>query len=209
VFDRVGVAGFGRTSRAAIDDASRSVVARVNPRGRALVAPASYWPASPWPGVMPFLLAVPLWSTDGRDQLTISTILVIDDSLPDVMLLRYGLDQHGEDYKLEILRDGDEALQFVHEHRIGIREPKPCVIVLDLHLPRTQGTHILRAIREEPALLHIKVVVLAGIADPNEMAAIAALSGHYRQKPLTLTQYVEVAGEILAICKAPGVAAGS
>ena len=56
-----------------------------------------------------------------------------------------------EDYELEILKNGEEALRFVREHRTGIRQPEPCVILLDLHLPMYDGMAILRAIREAPA----------------------------------------------------------
>jgi len=66
-------------------------------------------------------------------------------------LLREALNQLGEDYTLEILTNGEEALQFVQEHRTGVREPEPCVIVLYLHLPRYDGLAILRAVREAPA----------------------------------------------------------
>ena len=66
-------------------------------------------------------------------------ILVIDDNALDIVLLRHALDQQGEDYELEILSDGEQALQFVHEHRTRVREPEPCVILLDLYLPVYDG----------------------------------------------------------------------
>ncbi len=61
-------------------------------------------------------------------------ILVIEDNPFDIVLLRHALDKQGEDYELEILSNGEEALRFVHEHRTRVREPEPCVILLDRYL---------------------------------------------------------------------------
>ena len=128
-------------------------------------------------------------------------ILVIEDNEGDIHLLRFALDQQGEDYELEILKDGEEALRFVHEHRTGIREPEPCVILLDLHLPRYDGIAILHAIREAPSLEHIQIVVLSGQADPLQRAEMTSLGAFYRTKPSTLPELSELAAEIFVICK--------
>ena len=93
-------------------------------------------------------------------------IVVIDDSSTDVLMLRYALQRFNQPYELEVLKDGEEALRFVDRHRRGDRSPEPCVIVLDLHLPRYGGLAVLRVIKREPALAHIHVVVLTTLATP-------------------------------------------
>jgi CheY-like chemotaxis protein len=75
-------------------------------------------------------------------------IVVIEDSDSDMMLLRLALDQQQEDYELEILKNGEEAMRFVQDHRKGVREPEPCAILLDLHLPIYDGIEILGAISQ-------------------------------------------------------------
>jgi two-component system, chemotaxis family, response regulator Rcp1 len=131
----------------------------------------------------------------------LARILVIDDNEADIDLLRDVLGQQEKDYEFEILSDGEEALRFVREYGIGLREPEPCVIVLDLHLPRHDGMAILRAIRETPALEHVQVIVLSGLASPHQQAEIADLGALYRTKPSTLEDLVELAAEIMAACK--------
>ena len=127
--------------------------------------------------------------------------MMIEDSEADIQMLRLALDEQGEDYELEILKDGEEALRFVHENRTGVREPEPCLILLDLHLPRYDGMAILHAIREAPPLEHIQIVVLSGQADPIQEAEMASLGAFYRRKPSTLTELSELAAEIFVICK--------
>jgi CheY-like chemotaxis protein len=128
-------------------------------------------------------------------------ILMIEDSEADVQMLRFALDQQEEDYELEVLKDGEEAFRFVQEHRTGIREPEPCVILLDLHLPRYDGIAILHAIRHAPPLEHIQIVMLSGQADPLQKAEMASLGAFYRTKPSTLSELSELAAEIFVICK--------
>lgn len=128
-------------------------------------------------------------------------ILIVDDSLSDVHILRMALDQHGEEYQLEIITDGAQALRFVHEHRTGTRKPEPCVILLDLHLPRYDGLSILEAIRETPALTHLTVLILTSDLNPREDLVIKTLGAHFRRKPMTFGDFVDLARDVIAMCK--------
>jgi CheY-like chemotaxis protein len=129
------------------------------------------------------------------------TILVIDDNSADIFLLRHGLDQQGEPYQLEILADGPAALRFIDEHRTGWREPNPRVILLDLQLPKHNGLKVLRAIKREPVLAHIQVLVLTSFASPIEETNIRSMGAFCRVKPVSLSGYEELAVEVLEICK--------
>jgi CheY-like chemotaxis protein len=128
-------------------------------------------------------------------------ILVIDDSSTDIELLRFALDRQREECELEVLHDGAEALQFIREHRTGTREPEPCVIVLDIHLPMHDGMEVLKAVRLEPALTHIQVVVLSSFLSTEKRAEVEQCGAVYRIKPSTLAELLDLATEILALCK--------
>src|SRR6266404_1552719 len=95
-------------------------------------------------------------------------ILIIEDNPGDVFLLRHALETIDENFELKVLADGEQALQFVREHRLGLHPPDPCVIVVDLHLPKHDGMAVLRALKCAPALEHIGVVVLSGLASAEE-----------------------------------------
>ena len=129
------------------------------------------------------------------------SIVVIEDNSADIDLLRYALGQLETEYELEVLRDGAEALQFVEQHRRGIRTPDPCVIVLDLHLPRYDGLEVLHAIKRTPPIAHIHVVVLTGSASPREEGEIRGLNGICFQKPSELDAYLKLAADLMKICR--------
>ena len=128
-------------------------------------------------------------------------ILCIDDNPADIAIMRYALDDQGEEYELQVLKDGEEALLFVREHRAGKYERRPCVILLDVHLPKQNGLAVLRAIAQAPRLQHIRVLMTSGQAHPTELDEIVALGAVYREKPDTLDEYTQFAIETIALCK--------
>jgi CheY-like chemotaxis protein len=115
-------------------------------------------------------------------------ILIIEDNPSDVFLLRHALDAIGEPFDLRVLTDGEEALKFVQEHRLGLHPPDPCVIVLDLHLPKYDGMAVLGAIKRAPALEHIGVLVLSGVVSSEEMQELLKLGvRRHSRKPSSLS----------------------
>lgn len=126
----------------------------------------------------------------------------MEDNQADVFLLRHALDEDGQKYQLDVLRDGAEAIRFVEQQRMVNGESNPCAIVLDLHLPKHDGAAVLKAIRDEPSLAHIHVVALTSLASPAEEREVRNLGVRlYRAKPTDLDEWIDLAAEILAICR--------
>jgi CheY-like chemotaxis protein len=129
-------------------------------------------------------------------------ILVIEDNSADVFMLRHALDQHDEQYVLEVLRDGEEAIEFVNLQRASKCNAEPCVIVLDLHLPKHDGAAVLKAIRHEPVLAHVGVVALTTSASPRDEQEVRELGVRlYKAKPTLVEEWIKLAAAILAICR--------
>jgi chemotaxis family two-component system response regulator Rcp1 len=127
---------------------------------------------------------------------------MVEDNPADVYLLRHGLDQQGEDYLLEALQDGEEAIRFVRQQSTSLAELEPCVIVLNLHLPKHYGAAVLQAIRCEPSLAQVQVVALSTFAAPEDENQVRDLGVRlYRTKPTELDDWIALAGHILEICR--------
>ena len=132
-------------------------------------------------------------------------ILMVEDNSADVFLLQHALNEHGEGYVLDVLDDGAKAIDFVDSQRPAGAKTDPCVIVLDLHLPKQSGAAVLKAIRQEPALAHIQVIALTTLASPREEQEVRALGVRlYRSKPVVIDEWIKLAGEILEVCRETG-----
>lgn len=128
-------------------------------------------------------------------------ILIMEDNPADVTLLRMALATHDDNYVIEVLRDGAEALAFIQRQRLRAEHPEPCVIVMDMHLPKHDAPTVLQALRAAPALAHIHVVVLTSVAAPKDEAEVRQLGIRlYRSKPFEIDAWNALAGKILDIC---------
>jgi CheY-like chemotaxis protein len=126
-------------------------------------------------------------------------IIVVEDNKSEVFLIRRALLMQTEDLDLEVAEDGERALQFVQGQREHLPGSEHCVILLDLHLPKHDGIEVLRAIRKEPLLSHIYVVVTTNGASPEEEEQLRSLGADFRLKPRDLLQFSELAADLIAI----------
>jgi CheY-like chemotaxis protein len=128
-------------------------------------------------------------------------IVVIDDNNCEVEQLRRALSDQGEPYELTVLQDGEAALSFIADHRSGLRKPKPCAIALDLDLPKHDALAVLAAIKAEPVLSYIKVLVFSAFAEPATQALVRAMGGRYRERPRDWLGALDLSAQLLALCK--------
>jgi len=133
-------------------------------------------------------------------------ILMIEDNSSDVFLLRRALNAVHKDFELEIAADGDQALRFIHNGG-GQKEAHPCVILLDLHLPKHDGLEILHAIRQNPNLKHVHVMVTTNAASPREAEELRRMGIECRPKPRDLEGVQRLATDLIAICNGSEISA--
>jgi CheY-like chemotaxis protein len=112
-------------------------------------------------------------------------ILVVDDSRADVRLLREAVREETINAELHAVEDGEHAL----EHLRGGGE-WPDLVLLDLNLPRKDGREVLAAIKSDPDLKSIPVIILSTSAAPDDVADCYALHANsYLVKPMGLDEF--------------------
>ena len=94
-------------------------------------------------------------------------LLLVEDSEPAILQMSDILVAEG--YKVEVARDGKEALE-------AIPDAKPDAIILDLMMPGVDGFQVLKAIRDEPRTAHLPVLILTAKHVSKE--ELAFLSGN-------------------------------
>jgi chemotaxis family two-component system response regulator Rcp1 len=88
-------------------------------------------------------------------------ILLIEDSLEDANDALQVLDRGHVRCRVSLVRDGEEALAFIHRQGIFAKAPRPDLILLDMQLPKKSGCEVLAEIRGDPKLKKIPVVVMS------------------------------------------------
>jgi chemotaxis family two-component system response regulator Rcp1 len=87
-------------------------------------------------------------------------VLLVEDSSGDVRLTREAFRDADASINVHVANDGVEAMAFLRQEGIHANAPRPCLILLDLNLPKMGGLEVLGHIKKDPSLQAIPVVIL-------------------------------------------------
>lgn len=114
-------------------------------------------------------------------------VLLVEDNMGDVLLIQEGMREIQSNAHLNIVRDGREALAFLHHQPPFTDPPNPDLILLDLNLPRMNGHEVLAQIRADERLKLIPVIVLTTSEAPEDVRRAYELHANsYVTKPADL-----------------------
>ena len=120
------------------------------------------------------------------------TILLVEDNPDDATLTERAL-RGGVPAKLEIARDGEEALDYLLDDGNDL----PRLVLLDLRLPNTDGLEVLRRIREHERTCLTPVVILTSSSSPNDVAAGYRYGANsYVRKPVDFDEFAGLIRQI-------------
>ena len=117
-------------------------------------------------------------------------ILLVDDNPGDVRMVAEGLKETLPEARLSVARDGVEAIRFLRKREEFELARRPDLILLDLRLPKKSGFDVLRAVKEDPALADIPVVVQTCSESTTDVhTAYSMHANSYIVKPAGLDEY--------------------
>jgi CheY-like chemotaxis protein len=124
-------------------------------------------------------------------------VLFVEDDPGDVMMTREAFQDYKLHNELHVVSDGSEAMAFLRQEGEYAGRPRPDLVLLDLNLPRMDGRQVLEAIKSDPELASIPVVVLT--TSENEDDVLRSYSLHanaYVTKPVDFQRFIEVVRQI-------------
>ena len=126
-------------------------------------------------------------------------ILLVEDNPADIELTLLALQQHKLANHIHVVRDGEEALDFlfcrgVHSQRKSYEVPR--LVLLDLKLPKVGGMEVLHAIKNDSHLHSIPVVIMTSSREERDLVESYHLGvNSYIQKPVDFDQFRKVVGQ--------------
>ena len=114
-------------------------------------------------------------------------ILLVEDNPDDERLTLRALRRGNVANEILIARNGEEALSMVFS-----LNPLPCVVLLDLKLPKIDGLEVLRRIRAHEATHLLPIVVLTSSSEDDDIIESYSLGANsYVRKPVEIDKFTE------------------
>jgi len=123
-------------------------------------------------------------------------ILLVEDNQDDMALALHALERGKLANKIVVVRDGEDALDFLFcrgafAHRSFDHPPK--LILLDLKLPKVDGLEVLKQVKSDPRTNAIPVVIMTSSKEERDLvASYHSGANSYIQKPVDFDQFREV-----------------
>ncbi len=127
-------------------------------------------------------------------------ILLVEDNPMDVELTVRAFKRNKMRNPVTIVRDGQEALDYIRRQGAYAdpeNSPVPGLILLDIRLPRVDGLEVLRELKSHPVYRPIPVVMLTTSQDDSDVAKSYDLGANsYIVKPVDFDKFLEVVERI-------------
>lgn len=115
-------------------------------------------------------------------------VLLVEDDVVDAMTVRRAFRDLKLTNPLAHVTDGEEALDYLRDHA----NPTPCVILLDLNMPRMNGVEFIEIVKADPVLKVIPIVVFTTSNDRSDIAeSYRRSAAGYIVKPVDYHAFVD------------------
>ena len=127
-----------------------------------------------------------------------ATILYMDDDLDDILMLQDAFSSIHPNYHITQAGNGEEGLNRLHDMKS--REQLPCLIILDLNMPKLNGKEVFQRIKSDNKLRAVPIVIFSTSDNPSDKAFFRDYNTEYIIKPICFSHFIEVAKRLLPYC---------
>lgn len=127
-------------------------------------------------------------------------LLLVEDNAQDEMLTMRALHKVNLANQVQVVRDGQQALDFVfgegefaRDHQVEV----PAIVMLDLNLPRIGGLDVLARLRGDPRTATVPVVILTSSDEERDrLRSYEGGCNSFVRKPLDFTEFAQTVARL-------------
>jgi len=123
-------------------------------------------------------------------------LLLVEDNQDDIVLIEEAFAEAKLMNVVFKVRDGDDALAYLRQEGQYKQRRRPGLVLLDINMPKKDGIEVLQAMKADPLLQSLPVVMLT--TSDREDDVVRSYTGgacSYIRKPMSLEQFVQVVKE--------------
>lgn len=128
------------------------------------------------------------------------TILLVEDNPDEAELALLGFGEIGGDYDIQLVPNGEEALEFLFaygRHANRPKERKPDLVILDIDLPRVNGFEVLKQLRRDSEYRYTPVVILTTSDEQSDILQGYQLGvNSYLCKPVDFESFADLLQQV-------------
>ena len=135
-------------------------------------------------------------------------ILLVEDNPDDVLITQRAWKKGLIKNRLYVVNDGEQALEFIYKKGEYADAPTPCLMLLDLKMPKVDGFEVLKTVKQDEDLKKMPIVVLTSSKDNAALDRAYGLGcNSFIVKPVGYDNFLEAVIDIqkywILICEVP------
>lgn len=127
-----------------------------------------------------------------------NVILYADDDVDDLMLVRESFQQYSNNVEVVTFTDGVQALSYLQQ--LSPLEPAPCLIILDINMPRMNGKEVLVKLRQIDRYRDIPVIMFTTSSQVLDIQFATQYKAGFLTKPIELRQMEIITDQFIDHC---------
>lgn len=131
-------------------------------------------------------------------MLSKNIVLYADDDIDDLQLIKEAFSPYSDKVELVTVSDGLEAITYLEN--IPVHQPAPCLIILDINMPRMNGKEALKVIRELNRFDEVPAILFTTSSQTKDKDFAKTYNAGFLTKPTDYNQVDLIAGQFIEHC---------